>query len=97
MEPSVKRVVVLLLTLPAHRKTMHRRKGTIIGETPDDGISGATIGTVDEGITKPAIGGIQKLAATVAAERNIGRNECFDSGTGTRIPDNETILNNTGN
>jgi hypothetical protein len=85
--------MILLLTLRAHRKAMHRSIGTVIGQTPDNGIARATVGAVNKGVAEAAVFGIEKLATAITAKRNIRRNKCLDFGAGARIPDYETILN----
>ena len=55
MKTTVKRIMVLPCTFRTHGKSMHGGKRAIIGQSLDNSEARATIGTIDEGITKPTV------------------------------------------
>ena len=78
MKPPVARIIIFPLTGGTHDKTTHGRMGTIVGDTLDNGVAGAAVGTVDKGITKPSVSRIKKLGQTGLAHGHIGGDQGGD-------------------
>ena len=55
VKSAVKRILVLLQTVRAHRKNFHARLRAVIGQLGSDGVAGTAVRAVDKRITVPAI------------------------------------------
>ena len=82
VKTTIERIVVLLFTFRTHCEAMHRCKLPVIRQAFYNSVAGTAIGAVDKRVTKPTVSRIHKLTTTVAAERNIRRNESLDFSTG---------------
>ena len=75
MKTPIRRVLILPLTIRAHRKLRHRRPRPVIRHAADDGIPRTAIRAVDERIPVPAVRRRQKLAPAILTNRQIRRNQ----------------------
>ena len=73
MEPSICRIVILLLAGLAQVKCVHGRVGPIIGHGFDNGISRTAVRAVDEGVRKTKVAGVLHLRQTRITHRSIRR------------------------
>ena len=71
VEPTCRRVGVLLLTVPAHREPVHGGEIAVVRQVPDDRETGAAVGAVGERIEMPPVLLIEHLLLAVVTDGGV--------------------------
>lgn len=92
MKAPVERVSILCGAGGAHRKVIHRRGRSVIGQRADDGKARPAVGAVDKRIVIAPIGGVEQLTQAIVTGGDIGRNERGVSGLILRCHNAKALL-----
>ncbi len=89
VETPVTWVVVLGGAQVTEGETGHGGVGPVVRQPFGDGEAGAAVGTGDEGVAVPPVGGVEQLPEAVVAQGRIGRDERAHRGVGPALDDPE--------
>ena len=86
--PAVERILVLAAAVRAHGEAGHGRPRPVVRQAPDDGVAGAAVGAVGEGVAVAALPGRFDLLEAIGARGDVGGDEDESRGV-PGLPDLE--------